>query len=156
MSRLAQNVQADTIDLAAIRFDGLPVSLDAAALLDEVEFADRRAIDAQELTAFIRRNRPQFLAKAILADWLVWWLSELVTRRLGRRKAWPGAFWWSRQPGKGPLIALKMKKPPERGFLKQESERRPPRLIETDRTEQHLLVISQVFGQLTRTVGVLP
>lgn len=49
------------MDLAAIRFDGLPVSLDAAALLDEVEFAGRRAIDVQELTAFIRRNRAQFL-----------------------------------------------------------------------------------------------
>lgn len=61
MHWLAQNVQADTMDLAAIRFDGLPVSLDAAALLDEVEFAGRGAIDVQELTAFIRRYRPQFL-----------------------------------------------------------------------------------------------
>jgi len=49
------------MELAAIRFDGLPVSLDAAALLDKVEFTGGRAIDVQELTAFIRRNRPQLL-----------------------------------------------------------------------------------------------
>ncbi len=61
LSRLAQNVQTDTMNLAAMRLDGLPVSFDAVTLLDEVEFAGRRVIDVQELAAFICRDGPQFL-----------------------------------------------------------------------------------------------